>query len=322
MIFELVRFKIARSDMKVLTNTKHLAGMLLAIFAFSSIDALGQRKPRISTTGRTNTANSSNYKVEIGTKIRVRMEKEINSKVSQPGDQFETKVTEPVYGNTGVIVIPNGSRVIGRIDSVTKAKKGGDPGTISVSFVEVRMPNGSNVAINGSLTSLDTKSAKSDNEGTASGDDRKNDKIIFIGGGAAGGAILGGIIGGGKGAAIGGIIGAVGGLLGERMTKGEDARVKEGTEFGVYINQAFYLPRYSANDPVIEFPTNDGEDSVISSGANSGSRIYVVQPGDTLGSISRQVYGTSSRYMDIYNANRDKLSSPNSVAVGQRLVIP
>jgi len=306
--------------MRVLVNTKYLVGMLLVIFAFTSIDALGQRKPRIRRAKRTSKAKPSNYKVETGTRIRVRMEREINSKVSQVGDQFATKVTEPVYGNTGVIVIPNGSTITGRIDSITKAQKGGDPGTISVSFVQVRLPNGSTSAINGSLTSLDTKSAKSDNEGTASGDKMKNRKIIFIGGGTAGGAILGGVIGGGKGAVIGGIIGAVGGLIGERSTKGKDARVKEGTEFGVYINRDFYLPRYSANDPVIEFPDNDPTNET--SETNSGARTYVVQPGDTLGGISRKVYGTSSRYMDIYNANRDKLSSPNSVSVGQRLVIP
>lgn len=306
--------------MKVLTNTKYLVGMLLAIFAFSSIDALGQRKPKIRRAKRTSKANPSNYKVDVGTKIRVRLERELNSKVSQPGDRFQTKVTEPVYGNSGVIVIPNGSTVVGEVDSVRKAKKGGDPGTISVSFIQVRLPNGATRSINGSLTSLDSNSTKSDNEGTASGKDRKNDKIIFIGGGAAGGAVLGAIIGGGKGAAIGGIIGAVGGLLGERMTKGKEARVKDGTEFGVLVNRAFYLPRYSANDPVIEFPERDGPREATET--TSGARIYVVQPGDTLGAISRKVYGTSSRYMDIYNANRDKLSSPNSVAVGQRLVIP
>jgi hypothetical protein len=90
-----------------------------------------------------------------------------------------------------------------------------------------------------------TKKAKSDNEGTASGDDRKNDKIIFIGGGAAGGAVLGGAIGGGKGALIGGILGAGAGLLGERFTKGEDAEVKSGTEFGVYLNRSVTLPKFA-----------------------------------------------------------------------------
>ncbi len=302
--------------MENLRNIKIFCAVLLFVLAAGSIETFSQTKPRISTTSR-RSAGQGAYTVAAGTKVRVRIENEINSKVSRVGDRFDTKVTEPVYGNTGVIVIPTGSTIVGRVDAVTAAKKGGDPGTISVNFVQVRLPDGRSQAINGSLTSLDTKSAKSDNEGTASGDDRKNDKIIFIGGGAAGGAILGGIIGGGKGAGIGAIAGAIGGLLGERMTKGEDARVKSGTEFGVYINRAFSLPRYDANDPVYNTPqNNDGYDGPVS------GRTYTVQRGDTLGLISRKMYGTSSRYMDIYNANRDRLSSPNSVSVGQVLIIP
>lgn len=290
-----------------------MVAIFAMIFLVGTIDTFSQRKPRIRRAKKSR-ANTNNYKVEAGTKIRVRLEEKLSSKSSQVGDNFSTKVTEPVYSNTGVIVVPNGSTIVGSVDSVQKAKKGGKPGTIDVSFVEVKLPNGTTKALNGSLTSLDTKSAKSDNEGTASGDKMKNRKIIFIGGGAGGGAVLGGIIGGGKGAVIGGILGGVGGILGERLTKGENATVKSGTEFGVYLNQAVYLPRYNANDPV-----NNEEDRYD---PPASGRTYVVQPGDTLGGISRKVYGTSGRYMDIYNANRDQLSSPNNVTVGQTLVIP
>ena len=285
--------------------TKFFAALFAVVFLVGAGEALSQR----------------NYEVDAGTRIRVRMENEITSKTSQVGDRFNTRVIEPVYASSGVIVVPTGSTVIGRVDAVTKAKKGGDPGTIDVSFTEIRLPNGSTQPFNGSLTSLDSDDAKSDNEGTASGDDRKNDKIIFIGGGAGGGAILGGIIGGGKGAVIGGIIGAVGGLLGERLTKGEEARVKEGTEFGVYVNRSFYMGRYSANDPVYNNP-NNGNNNGGYNPPPANARTYIVQPGDTLGKISRRFYGTSRRYMDIYNANRDRLSSPSRVEVGQELVIP
>ena len=188
-----------------------------------------------------------------------------------------------------------------------------DPGTIDVSFKELRLPNGTVRQINGSLTNLDTDDAKSDAEGTASGDEMKNRKIIFIGGGGAGGAVLGAAIGGGKGALIGGIAGAIGGLIGEKLTKGEEAEVKAGTEFGVYLNRAVYLPSYSAADEARDEynPPMNGE-----------YRTYTVRPGDTLGKISIRFYGTSSRYMDIYNANRDVLTTPSSLRVGQVLRIP
>ena len=296
--------------MRKVVYVRCMVAIFAMIFLVGTIDTFSQ--PRIRRVKRSK-AKAGNFKVEAGTKVRVRLEEKLTSKSSQVGDRFSTTVQEPVYSNTGVIVIPNGSTIIGQVDSVEKAKKGGKPGTIDVSFMQVKLPNGTIKAINGSLTSLDTKSAKSDNEGTASGDKMKNRKIIFIGGGGAGGAVLGGIIGGGKGAVIGGILGGVGGILGERLTKGKDATVKANTEFGVYLNQAIYLPRYNANDPVNNDDRNDPP---------AGSRTYVVQSGDTLGGISRKVYGTSSRYMDIYNANRDQLSSPNNVTVGQTLIIP
>lgn len=284
--------------------------MLIGLFVFSSVELLAQRRRPVIR--RTATTRVSTATVERGTRIRVRMNETLNSKSAQVGDRFTATVTEPVYSTNGAIVIPVGSTVTGRVNAVTKAKKGGDPGSIDVAFTQVRLPNGTSRNINGSLTDLSSDKAKSDNESTARGDDRKNDKIIFIGGGAAGGAILGAAIGGGKGALIGGLLGAAGGLLGERLTKGEDAEVKSGTEFGVYLNQSVNLPRYAEANTEDNYPPP----------TSGNGRNYTVQPGDTLGKISIKFYGTSRRYMDIYNANRDVLSSPSNVAVGQQLIIP
>jgi nucleoid-associated protein YgaU len=57
-------------------------------------------------------------------------------------------------------------------------------------------------------------------------------------------------------------------------------------------------------------------------GASRESRTYIVQSGDTLSKIAKEYYGDANRYMDIFNANRDKLSDPNKIQVGQELVIP
>ena len=51
-------------------------------------------------------------------------------------------------------------------------------------------------------------------------------------------------------------------------------------------------------------------------------RTYTVQSGDSLSSISRTMYGTPSRWIDIYQANRDQLSSENALRLGQELRIP
>ncbi len=126
------------------------------------------------------------YTVAGGKRIRVRMNDTINSRTSRVGDRFTVTVRESVYSNTGVVVIPEGSEIVGRIDSVVPARKGGKPGTLDVSFVQLILPNGSKRVINGVLTDLRSDDAKSDAEGTASGDKMNNRKLIFIGGGGAG----------------------------------------------------------------------------------------------------------------------------------------
>jgi LysM repeat protein len=49
---------------------------------------------------------------------------------------------------------------------------------------------------------------------------------------------------------------------------------------------------------------------------------YTVQKGDTLSKISKQVYGDAGQYMKIFSANRDQLSEPDKIQVGQVLKIP
>jgi len=50
--------------------------------------------------------------------------------------------------------------------------------------------------------------------------------------------------------------------------------------------------------------------------------LYVVQPGDTLSGLAGRFLGSTRRYLDLYEANRDILSSPDDLQVGMRLKIP
>ena len=53
-----------------------------------------------------------------------------------------------------------------------------------------------------------------------------------------------------------------------------------------------------------------------------GERFYTVESGDSLAYIALQFYGSASAYGPIFDANRDQLSSPERVQIGQRLRIP
>jgi LysM repeat protein len=50
--------------------------------------------------------------------------------------------------------------------------------------------------------------------------------------------------------------------------------------------------------------------------------IYVVQKGDTLSALAQRFYGKASQYMKIFEANRDILSNPDLIKIGQKLRIP
>jgi len=51
-------------------------------------------------------------------------------------------------------------------------------------------------------------------------------------------------------------------------------------------------------------------------------QIYTVAAGDSLSKIAKHFYGNANEFMRIFEANRDKLTDPDKIKVGQQLVIP
>lgn len=186
------------------------------------------------------------YKVNAGQKMHVRLNEGIGSEKARVGDTFTTTLVDPIYSSRGVLLAPQGSIITGRVTNVQRAQKGGKPATMDVQFFSLKLPNGIQKQINGSLTDLSASSAQSDNEGTATAKTTKNRNVKFIGGGAGGGAVIGAIAGGGSGAAIGAGVGAVTGLVTSRLKKGHEVKVEPGTEFGVILNLSISLPKYGA----------------------------------------------------------------------------
>jgi hypothetical protein len=223
---------------------------LLAIVAATVIPASAQTRrrprPRVRRPAvtRTVTPPVRYYTLGADQTIRVRMDNELNSRTARVGDRFSTTTVDPVYAD-GVEVIPAGSKVWGRVTTVKRAERR-SPGTISVNFNTVEMPNRAKYTVNGSLSSLsgDNDSVNADNESTVEGRSNEKRDIVFIGGGAATGAIIGAIAGGGKGAGLGALIGGALGTGGRVYEKEQQAVVKAGTEFGVSLNRSVSLPEY------------------------------------------------------------------------------
>src|SRR5262245_31465272 len=119
--------------MKRLINFRFLAAILATFLVFGAVDTFAQKKKPVlrKKTVRKTTVTKTTvklYRVDTGTTFRVRMNNNISSKTAVVGDKFTVTVTEPVYSDTGVVVIPEGSTVTGRVDEVVAAKKGGKPG--------------------------------------------------------------------------------------------------------------------------------------------------------------------------------------------------
>jgi hypothetical protein len=135
--------------------------------------------------------------------LRVRLDQDLGSKISQPGQSFGATVADDVVVD-GQVVIPRGAHAEG---TVIDAKalghiKGG--ALIELRLERVKTNWGSYPV----ATSTMERVEKGKGKRTAG----------FAGGGGAFGAIIGGLAGGGKGAAIGALAGAGAGTAGSAMT--------------------------------------------------------------------------------------------------------
>jgi hypothetical protein len=221
--------------------------LLMALLAVSVVPSFAQtrrtrRTPRLGKYTRPVPERSpAYYNLNANQIIRVRMEDTITSRSARIGDRFRTTVVDPVYAG-GKEVIPAGSTVTGRVTSVRRAQSKSKAGTLGVDFVSVQLPNGTSRALSGSLTDVTGQNSNYDEEGRVSGRSATKRNVVFIGGGAATGALIGAIAGGGRGAGIGAIIGGGLGTAGAYFSKGKEAEVKPGTEFGVILNRSLSLP--------------------------------------------------------------------------------
>ena len=209
--------------------------LLVTLVCGPAILAQKKRKPQIKY-----------YRINANQTFHVRLGQTLNSGSARVGDTFTSTVVDPVYSANGIELVPAGSVITGRVSAVQKSEKDGNPGTLSVSFYHLKLPNGRAAAINGSLTDLSSGNTSSDNESTASAKKTSHRNAKFIGGGAGGGALIGALAGGGKGAAIGAGVGAGVGFIAKKFKKGDEAEVKQGTEFGVILNRPVSLPAYKA----------------------------------------------------------------------------
>src|SRR3954447_1056864 len=142
---------------------------------------------------------SKTYTVPAGTVVSVRLGESLGSKTSQPGQDFDATLAEPVVVEEKE-VIPAGADAHG---TVVDAKALG------------HFKGGAGLKI--ALTSIKDYKVQTESVNRAAKGKGKR-SAVMIGGGAGAGALIGALAGGGKGAAIGALAGGGAGTAGAYFT--------------------------------------------------------------------------------------------------------
>lgn len=181
----------------------------------------------ISITAQT--TDDSIYTLQAGTTIQVKMDNEINSKISSAGDTFTVTVSKPVVVRETEI-LPIGTVIEGRITNVKPAALGGGGGSFEVKFETLRLANGARRPIEAFLTNQEKpKSSGARN-------------VLSVLGGTALGALIGTAVSKENGALIGAGIGAGAGTSAAILRKGKEARIKTDEEIEIRLKRDVTLP--------------------------------------------------------------------------------
>ncbi len=148
--------------------------------------------------------------VPAGTTLPIRITQTLDSATTQQGESFSGTVASDIVVD-GLVVVPQGATVSGRVDAVQEAGHFKGNSLLTVELTGLKR-HGESVALSTEPYSV-------------AGKGRGKNTAIKTGGGAAVGAILGGIFGGGKGAAIGAAAGGGLGAGANAITRGEQVQI-------------------------------------------------------------------------------------------------
>ena len=168
------------------------------------------------------------FLIPNGTRLTARLENNISTRASQPGDRFTMTVTSP-YQYRGAVIE-------GHVDAAQNSGRLSGRANVSLVFDSIRTTNGRVYNFAGmvdSVRALNGDTLSVNNEGTVRDTNQTTKAVTRAGIGAVIGAIIGAVAGGGQGAAIGATVGAGAGA-GSVLIQGRDnIELAQGSEFAI-----------------------------------------------------------------------------------------
>lgn len=173
-----------------------------------------------------------------GTDIRVRLDSDLGSKISQPGDSFSATVADDVMKG-GDVIIAKGARAEGTVVDAKPLGKFKGGAALAIKLDRVHSRWGSYAVETSSISRAEKGKGKR--------------SAAFIGGGAGFGALIGGLAGGGKGAAIGALAGGGAGTAGSAFTGNKQIVLPAETLLTFKLDHSVHITKKGAEgDPSLQ----------------------------------------------------------------------
>jgi hypothetical protein len=171
-----------------------------------------------------------------GTALKVKLETNLATYSSKPGDAFSGRVTEAVQLG-GKEVVPVGTTVQGRVTRIDEPRRYTGRPTIGIFPETLIMPNGERFMLNATLVDTNVRNGTDvTSEGQFKGKGHDGGDLTEIGMGTGGGMLIGGVAAGGKGLVVGGAVGATV-TVAHWLGKKNSATLPAGTELVMELSR-------------------------------------------------------------------------------------
>ncbi|HSH46348.1 MAG TPA: hypothetical protein VK966_10945 [Longimicrobiales bacterium] len=172
--------------------------------------------------------------VPAGTTLAIRMNDELSTETSRPGDAFTATLSDPVLDAAGNVIIPAGATVRGRVTEVGASTRVGQTAAIRLAFEAVSF-GGESYPLAATVQRADVEQSSRTSRTESAGK---------IAAGAAAGAILGQVLGRDTESTLkGAAVGAAAGTAVAMGTSDVDAVLPRGAEVVIRVDQPITVTR-------------------------------------------------------------------------------